>query len=123
MQVMKTTLLEVGDALYVVLDATRTPGREIAALVLAEERKITQSAALLLVDERRERSQERGVPFIVSAMLARRTLQSFLPQLEPVQRRQLARWLANHVSAPTNMPVVAIAGPKIRAETIPLPSR
>jgi hypothetical protein len=116
---LRRSFLVPEDALYVVVDATRSPGREVAVLVIAEQHRMTPTAALAFVDERSERSAKTGLPFIVSSVVGKQVVLSLLPVL---QRRMLARGLASPKPAFGTMCVVAIAGAKVRLEHLPIES-
>jgi hypothetical protein len=117
--VLRSSFLVRTNAVYVVVDGSRSPGRELAAIVFAGERGLSEKSALALIDERRVQVARTGIPFVLSAVVACKTLTAILPLLKNPDRRRIAGWLAQPVKGPS-LRVVALAGTKSRKELLPL---
>src|SRR5689334_22527607 len=61
--------LDFGDVVYAVIDATRSPGRELVIEVLAEDQQIGQSAARQTLQARIDRMKSVGLPCVFTAVV------------------------------------------------------
>lgn len=102
---------------YVAVDASRSPGKELVIAVVGYCENLEESEAARVVEDRRRRREAAGLPFVLTLVVATETL---LASIRVVRmRRDLRQWLAT-VVPPHHVRVVALAGRRVAMEHAPV---
>jgi len=107
----------LGESVYVVADAGRPPGTELAVSLAREHERLSEREARRVVDARRQRRAEAGLPFIVSAVVPPATLLAAVASV-PIRRR-LRSWLKS-LTPDLHARVVVLAGDRLAMEHVSL---